>query len=35
LVTTGEIAAAIVWPCSDATAVVVGHAPAIDGGRTA
>jgi NAD(P)-dependent dehydrogenase (short-subunit alcohol dehydrogenase family) len=30
----GEIAAAVVWLCSDATAFVVGHAMVIDGGQT-
>lgn len=29
-----EIAAAVVWLCSDATAFVVGHALVIDGGQT-
>jgi NAD(P)-dependent dehydrogenase (short-subunit alcohol dehydrogenase family) len=29
-----EIAAAVVWLCSDAAAFVVGHAMAIDGGQT-
>ncbi len=29
-----EIAAAVVWLCSDATAFVVGHAMVIDGGQT-
>ena len=30
-----EIAAAVVWLCSDAAAFVVGHAMVIDGGQTA
>jgi NAD(P)-dependent dehydrogenase (short-subunit alcohol dehydrogenase family) len=30
-----EIAAAVVWLCSDAAALVVGHAMVIDGGQTA
>ena len=30
-----EIAAAVVWLCSDASAFVVGHAMVIDGGQTA
>lgn len=29
-----EIAAAVVWLCSDAAAFVVGHAMVIDGGQT-
>ena len=29
-----EIAAAVVWLCSDAAAFVVGHALVIDGGQT-
>jgi NAD(P)-dependent dehydrogenase (short-subunit alcohol dehydrogenase family) len=29
-----EIAAAVVWLCSDAAAFVVGHAMIIDGGQT-
>jgi NAD(P)-dependent dehydrogenase (short-subunit alcohol dehydrogenase family) len=29
-----EIAAAVLWLCSDATAFVVGHAPVVDGGQT-
>jgi NAD(P)-dependent dehydrogenase (short-subunit alcohol dehydrogenase family) len=29
-----EIAAAVVWLCSDAAAFVVGHAMVIDGGHT-
>jgi NAD(P)-dependent dehydrogenase (short-subunit alcohol dehydrogenase family) len=29
-----EIAAAVVWLCSDATAFIVGHALVIDGGQT-
>ena len=32
--TPEEIAAAAVWPCSDAAAFVVGHAMVIDGGQT-
>jgi NAD(P)-dependent dehydrogenase (short-subunit alcohol dehydrogenase family) len=30
-----EIAAAVVWLCSDAAAFVVGHAMVVDGGQTA
>ena len=30
-----EIAAAVLWLCSDAAAFVVGHALVIDGGQTA
>src|SRR5207302_6046690 len=30
-----EIAAAVVWLCSDSAAFVVGHAMVIDGGQTA
>jgi NAD(P)-dependent dehydrogenase (short-subunit alcohol dehydrogenase family) len=30
-----EIAAAVLWLCSDAAAFVVGHAQVIDGGQTA
>ena len=30
-----EIAAAVLWLCSDATAFVVGHALVVDGGQTA
>jgi NAD(P)-dependent dehydrogenase (short-subunit alcohol dehydrogenase family) len=29
-----EIAAAVVWLCSDAAAFVIGHAMVIDGGQT-
>jgi len=29
-----EIAAAVVWLCSDAAAFMVGHAMVIDGGQT-
>jgi NAD(P)-dependent dehydrogenase (short-subunit alcohol dehydrogenase family) len=29
-----EIAAAVVWLCSDSAAFVVGHAMVIDGGQT-
>jgi NAD(P)-dependent dehydrogenase (short-subunit alcohol dehydrogenase family) len=29
-----EIATAVVWLCSDATAFVVGHAKVINGGQT-
>ncbi|HET9131742.1 MAG TPA: SDR family oxidoreductase, partial [Terriglobia bacterium] len=29
-----EIAAAVVWLCSDAVAFMVGHAMVIDGGQT-
>ena len=29
-----EIAAAVVWLCSDAAAFVIGHALVIDGGQT-
>nr|WP_267870964.1 SDR family oxidoreductase [Nostoc sp. XA010] len=29
-----EIAAAVLWLCSDAAAFVVGHAMVIDGGQT-
>jgi NAD(P)-dependent dehydrogenase (short-subunit alcohol dehydrogenase family) len=29
-----EIAAAVVWLCSDAAAFVVGHAMVVDGGQT-
>ena len=29
-----EIAAAVVWLCSDVAAFVVGHAMVIDGGQT-
>ena len=32
--TPEEIAAAVVWLCSDAAAFVVGHALVIDGGQT-
>ncbi len=32
--TPDEIAAAVVWLCSDAAAFVVGHAMVIDGGQT-
>jgi NAD(P)-dependent dehydrogenase (short-subunit alcohol dehydrogenase family) len=32
--TPEEIAAAVVWLCSDAAAFVVGHAMVIDGGQT-
>ena len=30
-----EIAATVVWLCSDAAAFVVGHAMVVDGGQTA
>ena len=30
----GEIAAAVIWLCSDMAAFVVGHALVIDGGQT-
>ena len=30
-----EIAAAVIWLCSDAAAFVIGHAMVIDGGQTA
>ena len=30
-----EIAAAVVWLCSNASAFVIGHAMVIDGGQTA
>jgi NAD(P)-dependent dehydrogenase (short-subunit alcohol dehydrogenase family) len=30
-----EIAAAVLWVCSDAAAFVIGHALVIDGGQTA
>jgi NAD(P)-dependent dehydrogenase (short-subunit alcohol dehydrogenase family) len=33
--TPEEIAAAIIWLCSDAAAFVVGHAMVVDGGQTA
>jgi NAD(P)-dependent dehydrogenase (short-subunit alcohol dehydrogenase family) len=33
--TPGEIAAAVLWLCSDAAAFVIGHAMIIDGGQTA
>ena len=33
--TPEEIAEAVVWLCSDATAFVIGHALVIDGGQTA
>ena len=33
--TADEIAAAVVWLCSDAAAFVVGHAMVVDGGQTA
>lgn len=33
--TPDEIAAAVLWPCSNAAAFVVGHAMVIDGGQTA
>ena len=29
-----EIAAAVIWLCSDAAAFVIGHAMVIDGGQT-
>jgi NAD(P)-dependent dehydrogenase (short-subunit alcohol dehydrogenase family) len=29
-----EIAAAVMWLCSDAAAYVIGHAMVIDGGQT-
>jgi NAD(P)-dependent dehydrogenase (short-subunit alcohol dehydrogenase family) len=29
-----EIAAAVVWQCSDTAAFVVGHAMVVDGGQT-
>ena len=29
-----EIAAAVLWLCSDAAAFVVGHAVVVDGGQT-
>jgi NAD(P)-dependent dehydrogenase (short-subunit alcohol dehydrogenase family) len=32
--TPGEIAAAVLWLCSDAAAFVVGHAMIVDGGQT-
>lgn len=32
--TAEEIAAAVVWLCSDAASFVVGHALVIDGGQT-
>jgi NAD(P)-dependent dehydrogenase (short-subunit alcohol dehydrogenase family) len=32
--TPEEIAAAVVWLCSDAAAFVIGHAMVIDGGQT-
>jgi NAD(P)-dependent dehydrogenase (short-subunit alcohol dehydrogenase family) len=31
--TAEEIAAAVIWLCSDAAAFMIGHAMAIDGGR--
>ena len=33
--TPEEIAAAVIWLCSDAAAFVIGHAMVIDGGQTA
>jgi NAD(P)-dependent dehydrogenase (short-subunit alcohol dehydrogenase family) len=30
-----EIAATVVWLCSDAAAFVIGHAMVVDGGQTA
>jgi NAD(P)-dependent dehydrogenase (short-subunit alcohol dehydrogenase family) len=32
--TPEEIAAAVVWLCSDAASFVLGHTPVIDGGQT-
>ncbi|MCA9996188.1 MAG: SDR family oxidoreductase [Anaerolineales bacterium] len=32
--TPEEIAAAVIWLCSDSAAFVVGHALVIDGGQT-
>ena len=32
--TPDEIAAAVVWLCSDAAAFMVGHAMVVDGGQT-
>ena len=33
--TAGEVAAAVVWLCSDAASFVTGHAMVIDGGMLA
>jgi NAD(P)-dependent dehydrogenase (short-subunit alcohol dehydrogenase family) len=35
MVTPEEIAAAVMWLCSDAAAFMVGHALVVDGGQTA
>ena len=33
--TPDEIAAAVLWLCSDAAAFAIGHALVVDGGQTA